>query len=626
MKSTILFLIFSTIITSACSFLPEKMLSNSIVHQPLPLNGEHAIQLTTNQWLSYGPQTSFTLSDQQYNAIHTLSEKAEYMDTRKVDQQSVVFAINEAGQPSLIRVQNNRLNIKHGTGVLMPIEGLCLYQSENNPLQVFLLDEEHMAHQYYIKEGKKDFELKLLRHLPMPPGAESCAVHDATDQLFVSEEDIGVWVYSARAESEVKRAAIDLVAPYGNLSENSGPLAVIEDNLFMAEAGTGTIHQFKIKGFNIEPYSTQTLNEHMELDSLSAQRLGIDKIQFTAMNDADGKLVKWHIPFTDSARTHSNIKNVKPLVETQAVSSQGDAADDPAIWVHPKDNNKSLIVGTNKKRGLYAYNLAGQQTQELLVGRVNNVDIRQGFSLNGKPADIAAASQRDRNTITLFSIHPQTGFINAVNEIQTGLDGVYGLCMYKGLNDQVYVFINDSDGRFQQWHISDQKSGWQGELVREFSVETQPEGCTTDEQTQRLFIGEENASVWTLGAEPNAPTSMTMVSQVGVHLTADIEGMEIYTKGDEKWLIVSSQGNDSYVVFNAHAPYEFKGEFRISLNETLEIDGASETDGLTVSSVNFNATFPEGLLVVQDGRNFLPIENQNFKLVSWRDIKIALDL
>ncbi len=36
--------------------------------------------------------------------------------------------------------------------------------------------------------------------------------------------------------------------------------------------------------------------------------------------------------------------------------------------------------------------------------------------------------------------------------------------------------------------------------------------------------------------------------------------------------------------------------------------------------------FPQGMLVVQDGDNRLPPDNQNFKLIDWREVTAALSL
>ena len=52
----------------------------------------------------------------------------------------------------------------------------------------------------------------------------------------------------------------------------------------------------------------------------------------------------------------------------------------------------------------------------------------------------------------------------------------------------------------------------------------------------------------------------------------------------------------------------------------------SETDGLDVTSAPLGPLFPQGALVVQDGRNITPAERQNFKLVSWERIAEALGL
>ena len=109
-------------------------------------------------------------------------------------------------------------------------------------------------------------------------------------------------------------------------------------------------------------------------------------------------------------------------------------------------------------------------------------------------------------------------------------------------------------------------------------------------------------------------------------LKADIEGMEVYQTDNKSILVVSSQGNDSYVLFEANAPYTYLGRFRVDLNAQLGIDGASETDGLSVTSANLGPDYPKGMLVVQDGRNLLPMETQNFKLVSWETIEQALNL
>lgn len=509
-----------------------------------------------------------------------------------------------------------------------PLEGLCFYQPQGNrsQQQVFLLDESSMAHQMLVEQHENDFSLLEIRQFPLPPNAEYCVVDDQSDQLFVSEEHVGVWVYSARAESDVSRSIIDLVKPYGNLIDNSGPLAIIDHQLFVAEKEGHFIHQYDVKARLKKSYQ---LNHNVSLDGLEVKREG-EQLMLNYLDDHSEKVFQTTLLLKDKGlmadvfEADNFIKNIPADGETQPVSDAGDAADDPAIWLHPTIAEKSLVFGTNKKRGLLVYNLDGKLIQQLNVGRVNNVDIRQGFTHKGLPADIAAASQRDNRSIALFHISPINGEVSGVNEIITGLDDVYGLCMYRGLESKVYVFINDQDGRYEQYEISDSAAGWTGTRVREFSVGSQPEGCAADDKNQRLFVGEENVALWTLGAEPDANKrkgmAMEKISAITDYLHADIEGMDLYQTETENYLLVSSQGNDSYVLFQAESPYEYVGRFRISLNSITGIDGASETDGLAVSSAYLGEKYPQGLVVVQDGRNLMPHEAQNFKLLSWKKI------
>jgi 3-phytase len=369
--------------------------------------------------------------------------------------------------------QTDEMIDKFSDKVGYPLEGLCFYQPQGkmSPQQVFLLDESSMAHQMLIQQHEGDFSLQEIRQFPLPPNAEYCVVDDASDQLFVSEEHVGVWVYSARAESEVSRAIIDLVKPYGNLNQNSGPLAMVNQQLFVAEKESHYIHQYSVDKYKTSQdkvilHGSYQLGTEVKLDGLNVKQEGAHFI-LNYLDDSTEKAFKAEVLvgnniMNNSPASERYIITIPADAETQPVSDAGDAADDPAIWLHPTVAEKSLVFGTNKQRGLLVYGLDGALVQQLNVGRVNNVDIRQGFTYKGSAADIAAASQRDNHSIALFHISPLDGEVLAVNEIITGLDDVYGLCMYRGLERKVYVFINDEDGRYEQYEISDSATGWSG--------------------------------------------------------------------------------------------------------------------------------------------------------------------
>ena len=102
--------------------------------------------------------------------------------------------------------------------------------------------------------------------------------------------------------------------------------------------------------------------------------------------------------------------------------------------------------------------------------------------------------------------------------------------------------------------------------------------------------------------------------------------MGIYHGDQHSYLVVSSQGNSSYVVLDAAPPFKVRGAFRIGFDAARGIDGASETDGLDVSSANFGGPYTRGMLVVHDGFKRMPDAAQNYKAVAWDDIAKALKL
>jgi len=316
---------------------------------------------------------------------------------------------------------------------------------------------------------------------------------------------------------------------------------------------------------------------------------------------------------------------IQPKVQTDPVARYGDAADDPAIWLHHNDKSLSRVLATNKKQGLLVYDLQGKQRQLLESGRLNNVDLRQNVRIAEKKYDLAVATQRDENSLVVYEI-AANGEVNESARIATDLDKIYGTCLYQPVTGGLEVFVNDKDGRFQQIRIERSEQGFAGRVVRQFKVDSQPEGCVADDRNDSLFLGEEKRGVWLASAKAESAPALRMIIPVGEHLKADVEGMAIYYGAKHDYLIVSSQGDSSYLVLDAKAPYALRGKFKIGMNLTAGIDGTSETDGLDVNSANFGAGFSRGMLVVQDGNKRLPDGPQNFKYVAWDEIAKALKL
>ena len=312
-----------------------------------------------------------------------------------------------------------------------------------------------------------------------------------------------------------------------------------------------------------------------------------------------------------------------PSVETVPVPSRGDAADDPAIWVHPDAPERSLVVATDKRSGTLVYDLAGNERQYLPEGNFNNVDLRTG-AWGRDDLTIAVASGREPAELVVFVLDHTSGQLRVARRNEPVVDEPYGICMYQDESDQPWVVLNGKDGLFVQFELQPDYSVSE---ARRWRTRTQPEGCVADDEAGVLYIGEEEYGVWRLAADPSQPANPVSFAAIGDGvMQADVEGLAVYRTADqatgeaETYLVVSSQGDNSYAVYDV-ASGAHRGSFRIGGHP--DIDGTSETDGIEVSSTPLPG-FPEGVLVVQDGDN--PGENQNFKLVSWVDVRRALGL
>jgi 3-phytase len=316
------------------------------------------------------------------------------------------------------------------------------------------------------------------------------------------------------------------------------------------------------------------------------------------------------------------------------VPSTGDAADDVAIWIHPTDTALSTIIATDKRPGggLFVYDLEGNELQFVDAGRMNNVDLRYNFPLNGSPTTIVVASNRDENGLSIFRVDPTTRLLENIGAemIVSDMDRVDGVCMYRSASSgKHYAFVTSPNvGEVEQYELFDNGSGQvAGTLVREFVVGSQAEGCTTDDELGYLYLDEELVGIWKYGAEPDAGETRILVdsTEEGGHLTADVEGVAIYYAGDGTgYLIVSSQGSSEFVVYAREGDNAYIGTFSIVDGDFG--DEVSNTDGVDVTNFALGDAYPQGLFVAQDGANSDPDANQNFKLVAWEDIAAALGL
>ncbi len=189
----------------------------------------------------------------------------------------------------------------------------------------------------------------------------------------------------------------------------------------------------------------------------------------------------------------------------------------------------------------------------------------------------------------------------------------------------------------------------------------QVEGMVVDDKMGLLYLGQEQVGIWrTSLATPGADLTMIdSVRQYGVpyertfneeeeeysceilfdqdpgvspgHMGEDVEGLTIYynNNDDKGYLLASSQGDNTFVVYERAGSNAYVGNFRIVDGDAT--DSVEESDGAMVLNVALGDKFPTGLFVTQDGKN-MPIDvdlegeervNANFKFVAWEDIANA---
>ncbi len=532
------------------------------------------------------------------------------------------------------------------------ITGLCTYRSSlTDKLYAFVATDQGQLEQWelFLRDGKAHGQ--FVRRIAAGKGVAHCVADDATGEVYFSEESVGIWRVAAEPEADAARTPVDLVEPRGTLHEEVKGLAIYrrdaQSYLVAADAGAGAFNvygsdgrllgAFRVSGKDLDVGDSEGL-------TLSGAALGdgfADGALFVADEEAGNyKVVAWNdvaqtlaLPkpvAAAAAESRKPMPIVEPRVETEPADSYGDAADDPAIWVDKRDPSRSVVIASDKKLGLNVYDLKGKRLQVVPDGRMNNVDLREGFMLGGKATTIVAATNRTTRSISLYRFDAATRRLESIaaGTLESGMTDPYGLCMYRSAKSgQYYVIANDSvDGKYRQWRVLDRGGKAAIELVREIAVGSQAEGCAADDELGQLYIAEEDVGLWVYSAEPDGGEQRTAIDKTeGGNLNADVEGVSIYYGANGKgYVIASNQGEDNYAVYRREAPHAFVGKFHVVANETLGIDGSSETDGLDVVSAPLGPDYPAGLLVVQDGRNLMPAQRQNFKYVSMQDVLEAL--
>ena len=203
--------------------------------------------------------------------------------------------------------------------------------------------------------------------------------------------------------------------------------------------------------------------------------------------------------------------------------------------------------------------------------------------------------------------------------LRTDIPGPTGFCM-RQWRGQVAAVVTGSRGEVRILVISE---GPEGQIVsrelRRFQLGSGVSGCAIDPDAGRLYLTEASRGLWSHPLDPESPQPPVLIQAAdGQRLRAPVEGAALLDDRG-RYLVVSSSGDSSIAVWRISSEPQWLGRFVIPAGQ---VDEVSRTTGLDAYGGAFG-DFPRGLVAVQDSTNH---GGQNFKLVDWGEVRLALGL
>ena len=318
---------------------------------------------------------------------------------------------------------------------------------------------------------------------------------------------------------------------------------------------------------------------------------------------------------------------VAPGVTLQASGMKDQ--DDMTFWLHPRDPALSTVITSDKAANkVFVYDLEGRVLQSLPAQKPANIDTRYGFRLGSQLVDVVALNERGTEKLRVYKVDPASRRLEQVDDGRIDSGPNYGFSLYKSRKTgKLYAFSSKEESRIgqllsrtqvKQYELIDDGRGrvTSRGVLRELRLGSLVEGMVADDETGQLYVGEETVGVWKFAAEPDGPVTGTRIAAVGENgLTADVEGVTIYPKADGRgYLIVSSQGSNSFNVYDRQPPHRYLGAFTLS--------GVEITDGIDVANLPLGPKFPQGAFASHNGRaSPYPVH-----LTRWEEIAAQLKL
>ncbi|MBD3386056.1 phytase [candidate division KSB1 bacterium] len=307
-------------------------------------------------------------------------------------------------------------------------------------------------------------------------------------------------------------------------------------------------------------------------------------------------------------------------------SSVETKADHVALWIHPVDPQKSMLIGTDKgtypSGGLYIWNLDGELLQKIDISHPNAVDVEYGLqTVNGR-IDIAVVTMRDHAHIRVYKIDPEQQTLQELttdSRIST-FEDPYGLTLFKRNRDgEIFALVSSKNekhiGEIRQYRLFDNGTGTiKGTLVRAFGNHSGiVEGMIADDEMGYYYAVEDNAGVHKYYADPEKGDEELAFFATREEFGLFSESIAIYTCSDTSGYLLITNENDQLIRMftregTASNPHDHR--FLGFIAGTKNHNG----DDIFATQVYLGPRFPNGALLWHDD------EEKNIFLYDWRGI------
>lgn len=333
----------------------------------------------------------------------------------------------------------------------------------------------------------------------------------------------------------------------------------------------------------------------------------------------------WDLNFMTKADDVVAPTPVKPIRSTEKVAHLPGTV---AIWTHPTDVSRSLIIATDVSRrgGLVVFGLDGKPVQQIAVPLPYGIQVQAAFDFGRRRIDIAAVIERESNRLRIFGINTRKGLlweITGNTALSEGGDGNGAMALSLMMRDrQTYAIISrksNFDGAgilsvyslvAKEGRVNARKVNQMGEFGRRGIVEA----MTTDESQGTVMYCDPSLGIRKYPVLSEHPKELGRFAESGWAMRCAALGIFPGRKPGSGYIVAADYEDDltSLRLFKRRG--EIDSPFANRELPTRPTLAGQRASGMAMTPQALPG-YPEGMIVIGDE------VAKTYDFYSWRDIR-----